>query len=140
MSLRDQLSGIYQRHGILTPDIVVNEARPADSPLHNRFEWDDSIAAEAHRRAQAQELIRSVKVVYRPADEKESSKKIREWQAVRTERGSEYKPVEEVAMDPMLRKIVLADMEREWKALHRRYSQFSEFIAMVTADMNSNAA
>jgi hypothetical protein len=140
MSLRDQLSGIYQRHGILTPDIVVNEARPADSPLHNRFEWDDSIAAEAHRRAQAQELIRSIKVVYRPADEKENSKKIREWQAVRTERGSEYKPVEEVAMDPMLRKIVLADMEREWKALHRRYSQFAEFITMVTADMNSDAA
>lgn len=142
MSLRDQLRTIHQRHGVLTPELVVNEARPADHPLHSRFEWNDAIAGEAHRRAQAQELIRSVRVVYKPADEREESKSIREWQSVRTEHGNVYEPSEAVTADPLLRRIVLADMEREWKALHRRYSHFAEFAEMVQADLtnDSNAA
>lgn len=139
MNLRDQLTRIYQERGILTPSVVVEDARPADSPLHNRFEWDDSVAAELHRRSQAKELIRSVKVVYKPADETEDKKVVREWQPIRSERGYEYKPVGEVAEDPMLRKIVMADMEREWKALHRRYCHFVEFLEMVKADVSDAA-
>lgn len=49
----------------LTPDIVVESARNPESPLHARFEWDDTKAADEHRRAQARMLIRSIKVEYR---------------------------------------------------------------------------
>lgn len=52
------------RRGRLTAKNVVDEARDEDSPLHPHFEWDDSIAGEAHRMAQARELIRSVRVSY----------------------------------------------------------------------------
>lgn len=32
-------------HGQLLPEKVVEAARPNNSPLHNRFEWDDTEAA-----------------------------------------------------------------------------------------------
>lgn len=49
--------------GVLTPAAVVDAARDESHPLHDRFEWDDSKAAEAHRLNQARVLIRSVRVV-----------------------------------------------------------------------------
>jgi hypothetical protein len=49
--------------GQLIPARVVDAARDPASPLHDKFEWDDSKAAEAHRLNQARTLIRSVKMV-----------------------------------------------------------------------------
>jgi len=46
--------------GLLKPKAVVDEARPESSPLHDAFEWNDTVAAEAHRRWQARNLIRSI--------------------------------------------------------------------------------
>jgi hypothetical protein len=140
MSLRDHLQAVYDRHGQLTPTLVVEEARDPAHPLHDRFEWDDSVAGEAWRRSQAQELIRSVKVVYREATEKEAAKSVRAFHAVRREDGHVYEPVEKVIEDPFTKKLLLADMEREWKALHRRYQNFAEFADMVKRDLEAEAA
>lgn len=49
--------------GVLTPSAVVESARDEGSPLHDKFEWDDGVAAEAWRLEQARRLIRTVKVV-----------------------------------------------------------------------------
>ena len=43
--------------GMLLVDDVLTEAKDESSPLHKHFEWDDSAAAEAHRRYQARVLI-----------------------------------------------------------------------------------
>ena len=43
--------------GMLLVDDVLTEAKDESSPLHKHFEWDDSVAAEAHRRYQARVLI-----------------------------------------------------------------------------------
>jgi hypothetical protein len=137
MSLRDQLQAIYDGHGKLTPAIVVDEARNEEHPLHTRFEWDDAAAGEAWRRQQAHELIRSVRVVYKEADEKNSERSVRAYHAVRTEDGHAYEPVEKVTEDDFTRRLVLADMEREWKALRRRYDQFEEFLSMVRRDTDA---
>ena len=44
--------------GLLLPQTVVESARPIRSPLHSRFEWDDSTAGEKYRIWQARQLIR----------------------------------------------------------------------------------
>lgn len=137
MSLRDQLQAIYDDHGKLTPALVVDEARDEAHPLHSRFEWDDAVAGEAWRRQQAHELIRSVRVVYKEADEKNSEHSVRAYHAVRSEKEYVYEPVEKVAKDDFTRQLVLKDMEREWRALRRRYEQFEEFLAMVRRDMDA---
>lgn len=48
--------------GRLTAPAVVDLARSPNSPLHDFFEWDDTVAAELHRQAQARTLIRSIKI------------------------------------------------------------------------------
>lgn len=140
MSLRDQLQAIYDQHGKLTPEIVVNEARDKDHPLHNRFEWDNEVAGEAWRREQAHRLIQKVKVVYREADDNQPEKSVRAFHAVRSEKGHVYEPVGKVVRDDFTRQLLLNDMRREWQALKRRYEEFEEFLHMVRADLGEDAA
>lgn len=46
--------------GAARPEQLVDVARPRDHPLHGYFEWRNDVAAEAHRRSQACNLIRAV--------------------------------------------------------------------------------
>lgn len=135
MNIRDQLLAIRDRHGQLTPTIVVDEARDGTHPLHDRFEWDDAIAGEAWRREQAHELIRSARIVYKQADDKSPERSVRAFHAVRNEKGYLYEPAEAVAADQFIVKLVLADMQREWQTMKRRYDQFAEFYDMVRRDV-----
>lgn len=140
MSLRDELQRIYDEHGRLTPAIVVDEARARTHPLHGRFEWDNKVAGEAWRRQQAHELIRSVRVVYREATDTDPAADVREWHAVRGEDGHTYEPARKVAEDPLIAAMVLRDMEREWKALYRRYGNMQQFLELVRGDVGDAAA
>lgn len=135
MSLRDQLQAIYETHGQLTPRLVVDEARAADHPLHQRFEWDDAIAGEAWRRDQAHRLIQSVQIVYAKATETSPEKRVRAFHAVRSEKGNVYEPVMDVIKDPFMRELVLRDMERAWKDMKARFEGFDEFWALVRQDV-----
>tara|TARA_R110000744_G_scaffold43071_1_gene96889 strand:+ start:978 stop:1478 length:501 start_codon:yes stop_codon:yes gene_type:complete len=49
-------------NGMLTPDEVVHSAKHASHPLHNHFQWDDSIAAHNFRKTQARRLMRIIVV------------------------------------------------------------------------------
>lgn len=137
MDLRGELQSIYEQHKKLTPALVVDIARDPEHPLHSRFQWNDAVAGEAWRRQQAHELIRSVRVVYREASETFPEKSVRAFHAVRKEDGHVYEPVDKVAADDFTRRLVLADMERDWKALRRRYEDFEEFTAMVRRDLDA---
>jgi len=140
VSLRDQLQQIYDTRGVLTPAIVVDEARHEEHPLHDRFEWDDAVAGEAWRREQAHELIRSVRIVFKAADDSSPEKSVRAFHAVRAEKGHVYEPAEKVAGDEFLSRLVLADMRREWTALKKRYDEFEEFWSMVRGELPGSAA
>lgn len=140
MNLRDQLLAIYDQHEELTPALVVSEAREEAHPLHDRFEWDDSVAGESWRLHQAHELIRLAKVVYRPSPDKSKEEKVRAFHAVRREDGFAYEPAEKVVTNPLLREMVLRDMRRDWERLRARYEQFEEFAAMVRGDLGDEAA
>lgn len=50
-----------QGNGCITPDAVIADAKDSRSPLHDQFEWDDSVAAHQYRLDQARALIRTVK-------------------------------------------------------------------------------
>jgi hypothetical protein len=58
-----ELDRIRRRDGTLRPDVVVDEARPEEAPLHPAFEWRDPVAAEQWREHQASTLIKVVRVV-----------------------------------------------------------------------------
>ena len=133
--LRGQLQSIYDAHGKLTPKIVLDEARDEEHPLHSRFDWDDTTAAEKWRLNQAHELIQSVKVSYRDGHGK--SQEIRQFHAVRREQEFVYEPLDEIAKDDIGSQILLRDMERDWKALKRRYQHVSAFFDLVRAEVGA---
>ncbi len=49
--------------GTLRPEDVVDSARTPGSILHKLFTWDDTVAAERYRRAQASNIIRDIRVI-----------------------------------------------------------------------------
>lgn len=140
MSLRDQLQTIYDQRGELTPALVVETARPKNHPLHNRFEWNNSLAGESWRRHQAAELIRSCEIVYREATDTDPEHRIRAFHAVKAESGHVYEPVEQIADDPFTRELVLRDALRRWQDLKRRYQDLAEFFDLVKADLETEIA
>lgn len=133
MSLRDSLQAIYDQRGELTPALVVDLARPEDHPLHDRFEWNDAIAGEVHRREQARRLIRSVKITDNRNPKR--PRHIREFVSV--SRGTDpqptYMPTVDAVADEFTRALVLQAMEREIAALKRKYSHLKEFAAAINA-------
>ena len=58
--------------GLLKPEDVVESARPINSPLHTRFTWDDTEAANQYRLQQARQLIRTT-IQYIEVDGKDQS-------------------------------------------------------------------
>ena len=138
--LRAELKAIHTKHGKLTPELVVTEARKPSHPLHSRFEWDDKVAGEAYRKVQARDLIQSVRCVYREATETDPAEDVREWHSVRRPDGFVYEPIDAIAADPLAAAMLLRDAEREWKALHRRYAHLEEFISLVRADTEPAAS
>lgn len=139
-SLRDSLQAIYNDRGMLTPELVVDEARDEAHPLHARFEWDNAVAGEAWRREQAAQLIRSVRVKY--AETSSGPRDVRAFVAMpqADSRSQQYEPVESVLADPIQRAILLRDMEREWKTFKARYSHMAEFAALISQSMQDVAA
>jgi hypothetical protein len=51
-----------KNNGVLMVDDVLNEAKDESSPLHKHFEWNDSAAADAHRREQARTLFQRCRI------------------------------------------------------------------------------
>lgn len=130
--LRTHLESIYRQHETLSPRLVVDAARPADHPLHNRFQWDDNKAGERYRLIQAAQLIRSVRVIFKENTETGEVSKVRAFvSTARNDRPSAYLPVEESAMDSFTHQLVLRDFERQILALKRQFGHLKEYQQML---------
>lgn len=128
-----ELEDILEEQGQVTPQAVVDRARDPRSPLHSRFEWNDTVAAEKYRQTQAQDLIRRVKLVY-SEEEGEEPKSVRAWVSTHqtqdpARRG--YVPTAEVVKDPIATKVLLSQLEREINSLKQRYGHLSEFADLM---------
>ena len=64
MSVEVEMQSIFDKHGAVTPSLVVEFAKDETTELHKRFEWDDTAAAEQYRLNQARRVIRVTKIVY----------------------------------------------------------------------------
>jgi hypothetical protein len=129
--LRTELSLLMEAHGRLTPQLLVDAARPDDSPLHNRFEWDDEVAGEKYRLDQAREIIRSVKVVYRDATTEERARSYRMYSSIRTEEGRAYVPTQQALEDPFTRRLLIQQMRREMASLNEKFQHLAEWAELL---------
>jgi hypothetical protein len=128
------LERLAKRDGGLRPAAVVDEARPADNPMHSYFEWDDSAAGERYREQQAAYLIRAVVVVEESEPEEvrafvhiedpdEQQERVEDSAVVRV--GS-YQPIDVAMADPSMRDQVLRRALIDLRAWERKYQQLDE--------------
>lgn len=58
--IADELEKLRSADGLLRPVVIVKSARRKESPLHNRFTWNDGEAANLYRLEEARRLIRVI--------------------------------------------------------------------------------
>ena len=129
-----ELKKIQSNLSVVTPRVVVEEARDPESPLHQYFEWDDTIAAQKHREWQARSLISSVFIV--DADNEDSGP-IRAFVSVSpeddsddfiTDRGYVFTP--SIGSRASYQKQVLDYAKNQILNWRRRFGQYKEFLGV----------
>lgn len=121
--------------GNLTPKALVDESRPQDAPLHQEFEWDDAVAAEAYREVQAGGIIRQLVTVVKKESEEVPTR------AFVSVRKSEEEPKSYVGINiaiksPDMRSQLLASAIRDAELFHRKYKTLSELADVISAIEN----
>jgi hypothetical protein len=116
---------------------LVALAKPAKSPIHKDFEWDDTIAGHQYRLEQARNILRSIMVVYTNG---ESTEPTRAYHHVVVEIDGEmvpaYVPSKVVWESPDLAAQVIDDAKRElatWAKRYKEYESLSEAHGLVTS-------
>lgn len=99
-----ELRRIYERDGCVRVSVVVKEANPKRSPLHDEFEWDDQVAGHEYRLSQARKLIRVVAIADKTGARSRlvhvAPESIDGPTAVIQRREGVYKPIQVVAQEP----------------------------------------
>jgi hypothetical protein len=118
-----------EHRGVLLPEIVVAAARPTTSPLHNRFEWNDSDAAHEYRLWQARHLIREVVVHLRVNGE---IKPVNVFVSLKPDREGEggYREIVAVLENKDFRTQMLADALDELRTFQAKYAHLKELASL----------
>lgn len=121
----NELQRIYERDGVIEPEVVVLESESSFAPLHNCFEWDNEEAAHKYRIMQAQGIIRAIVVV----DETENQRETRAFVSVERE----YHPVSVVIRNPEKRDILLQNALNELHWFEKKYNSLRELSGVFSA-------
>lgn len=120
-----------------TPQDIVDEARPEGSLMHRYFEWDDSIAGERYRVAQAGELKRAITIVVLPRTEMENPEPIRAFYSVPGEERHHIVPIDSLTDDQA--REVIDSMWRDLQAFQKRYNRFRLLFPAVSQELGGVA-
>lgn len=107
----------------LTAKNLLDANRDENAPLHNEFEWRDSIAAEKYRENQAQHIIACLCVRAETATG-EQSEPVRAF--LKTAPESEYQSLNVILQSADSHSAMLAMAFKELKAFQRKYKALAE--------------
>jgi hypothetical protein len=143
MSVKAILEQISQEHGSLSAELIVEQASDPNHPLHDKFEWDDDIAARLFRLEQASQMIRSVHINVQRGHDTGKTISVRKYVAVseitdRVDARGEYLKVEDVINSDIYRTAWLQRLQREWQLLRRKAEGSAEFARYVLDDLRGD--
>lgn len=128
----EELEAIEQKHGEVTPKIIVDQARPIASPLHSFFEWNDRDAAEHYRHDQARNLVSCI--VVKAYDGEETRTPTRAFVSVSDVDGRSYMGIATAMSDKDVREQLLERGRREiieWRERYRALQEFSKVFSAI---------
>ena len=114
----------------LSPKTLLDASRDENSPLHNEFDWDDTVAAEKWRLEQARILIAHVRIVY--SDTEQEQKAIKERGFVSTPgRQSVYVSMDTALHNENYRNYLLQQAKRDSENFLAKYRRVQELSRVV---------
>lgn len=122
-----EVCAALEEEGRLNAETLVEESRPEEAPLHDEFEWDDSIAAEEYRKQQARVLIATVVEIISP----EVVPTRAFFNIVHKE--ANYESVRVIIQDEDKRKALLDKAIRELRSFQTKYSTLLELCEVFDA-------
>lgn len=136
MTAADAIREIAETHGHVTPQLVVEAAKPKDSPLHDKFEWNNTKAAAEFRLIQAAYLIRKIKVTIEASEEQKVS--VRQFVNVAAIEDDEpssglYVTVQDAMEVQSYREQLLNQCRRDIVAFKSKYAALTEAAAIIKA-------
>lgn len=118
-----------EQTGGLTAKRLLDASRPADAPLHNEFEWNDSEAAEKYREQQARHIINSLTIVV------EEQPITRAFVNIRAA-GPSYESIGIVVQQQDKYAALLAQCKKELQAFFKKYNSVKELAPVADAAKN----
>lgn len=136
MTAADAIREIAEIHGHVTPQLVVDAAKPKDSPLHNNFEWNNTKAAAEFRLIQAAHLIRKIKVTIEASEDQKVS--VRQFVNVAPINDDEptsglYVTVQDAMEVTSYREQLLNQCRRDIVAFKTKYAALTEAASIIKA-------
>ena len=115
---------LEEKHGEVTPRILVDSSRRKNAPLHSCFEWDDTKAAEKYRETQAAAILRNLTVTVEPVAD-ETPKSVRAFVRA-TDKPHSYMSVISAMSDEQLRETLLQTALAELREFQKKYADLQE--------------
>lgn len=129
------LERIEERDGAITKEAFLEESRPAESPTHEMFEWDDRKAAEKYRLVQSGKIINNLVVditVEGVSEEPTTAKAIVNVTEDRNKKAV-YQSVVTAMESTDSRTIILNHALEELNAFKAKYSNLQELVGVFEA-------
>lgn len=118
----------------VTASDLLNASRDKNAPLHNCFEWDDSIAAERFRLVQARQIISNIRItIVKDNEPPEPVRYLLNVKPVAPKIQGEFATVDVVFANPNYRRQVLNNALAELKNFQRKYSNYQELSCVFNA-------
>lgn len=115
-----------EEQNALTAQRLVDESRPEDAPLHDAFEWNDTIAAEEWRKHTARHIINSLVI------REETQAPVRAFFNIRAE-GSSYQSIHAIIKQPDKMDCLLGEAYAEMEAFRRKYAMLEQLRGVMDA-------
>ena len=128
----NELSKIEEENGQVTKENFLETARSEESPLHNLFEWNDTVAAEKYRLSQAGYYIRML--VKTLVQEEEKPKTFRAFVSISNhEEKGQFIDTQKALSQEDTRKIVLNNALKELNVFKSKYENLNELSVVFAA-------
>lgn len=124
-----EVQKLEKEKGSFTRQDMVDRARKKSNPMHDLFEWDDSIAAEKFRCKQAGEILSNLKIVV----EGDGQQVSRAWVNVKKiapNCKAQYVNIEVAMKDEETKTTVFENALKELENFKRKYENLHEFEAL----------
>ena len=116
-----------EAEGRLSGNELVEASRPEDAPLHNEFEWDDSVAAEQWRCQQGRTMIAAITVI---REEMPKSEPVRAYFHIEKNQPN-YERIETIIRSEDKAAMLFKVAMNELKAFKAKYSGLEAFKKII---------